>query len=479
MRLTPRLRHAARAALVFALALPAAPAGTQPAASSWPMFRAGPTRSGFVAAPSIPDTSHVYWIYDSHDSIDQSSPCIGADGAIYLGTRSGRLLALNPNGTLRWAFQAGGPLEYSSPAIASDGTVYVGAMDSTLYAVHSDGTLRWKVRRGSTFRSSPLLLPNDDVVVGNGDNSLYRFSADGVQVWSFATLGNVRSSPAAGPSGDLYFGCFDTRVYALHDAGDLYWSGATGNIIDLSSPAVAADSTILIGGADTFLYAIKPSGGVRWVYSDGANINASAAVRADGVILAPMGSHITALSPGGQRLWRLWVGNAVRSSPAVVADGTVYFGSDDSTFYCVNSDSTLRWRYLVGSRIRTAPAVAADGTVYFGAFDGRVFALRPGPPLAVETTPLHGGLRLAAPAAAHGPVTIRLRVPPGAPAALEAFDVGGRRVSLLWRGRGDGADRSVVWNLMDGAGARLPGGVFLLRLSAAGEAVTRRLAVLP
>src|SRR6266542_6176086 len=129
MRMTPRLRHASRAALALALALPAAPAGAQPAASSWPMFRAGSARCGLVAAPSIPDTSHVSWIYDSLDSIDQSSPCIGADGAIYLGTRSGRLLALNPNGTLRWAFQAGGPLEYSSPAIASDGTVYVGGMD--------------------------------------------------------------------------------------------------------------------------------------------------------------------------------------------------------------------------------------------------------------------------------------------------------------------------------------------------------------
>jgi hypothetical protein len=37
----------------------------------------------------------------------------------------------------------------------------------------------------------------------------------------------------------------------------------------------------------------------------------------------------------------------------------------------------------------------------------------------------------------------------------------------------------VVWDATDGAGARLRAGVFLLRLSAAGEAVTRRLAVLP
>ena len=78
MRSCSRLPRPPRVAFAFVLALLAAPpAGAQPAPSSWPMFRGGPARRGLAAAPSIPDPPQVDWIYDSQDSIDQSSPAIG------------------------------------------------------------------------------------------------------------------------------------------------------------------------------------------------------------------------------------------------------------------------------------------------------------------------------------------------------------------------------------------------------------------
>ncbi len=46
----------------------------------------------------------------------------------------------NPNGTLKWEFTACGGDTYSSPAIGADGTIYVGSLDGNLYAITPGGT---------------------------------------------------------------------------------------------------------------------------------------------------------------------------------------------------------------------------------------------------------------------------------------------------------------------------------------------------
>lgn len=63
------------------------------------------------------------------------SRIIGAPGG---GTPGGGF----PGGetSQQWTFTAAGPIN-SSPAIGNDGTIYVGSEDSNLYAMNPDGTL--------------------------------------------------------------------------------------------------------------------------------------------------------------------------------------------------------------------------------------------------------------------------------------------------------------------------------------------------
>ena len=42
-----------------------------------------------------------------------------------------------------WAFKTGKGI-FSTPVIGADGTVYVGSADSNFYAIRSTGKLRWK-----------------------------------------------------------------------------------------------------------------------------------------------------------------------------------------------------------------------------------------------------------------------------------------------------------------------------------------------
>ena len=67
-----------------------------------------------------------------------SSPAIGSDGTVYVGSRDKKLYAINgKTGVKLWEFETGDRV-FSSPAIGSDGTVYVGSYDKKLYAIKTN-----------------------------------------------------------------------------------------------------------------------------------------------------------------------------------------------------------------------------------------------------------------------------------------------------------------------------------------------------
>jgi hypothetical protein len=78
------------------------------------------------------------WEFETGDSV-LSSPAIGSDGTVYVGSDDKKLYAINgKTGEKLWEFETGGIIAWSSPAIGSDGTVYVGSKDKKLYAIKTD-----------------------------------------------------------------------------------------------------------------------------------------------------------------------------------------------------------------------------------------------------------------------------------------------------------------------------------------------------
>jgi len=77
--------------------------------------------------------SSKQWAFETGSSVT-SSPAIGSDGTIYVGSWDDNLYAINPDGSKKWAFKTGSYVS-SSPAIGSDGTIYVGSWNDTLYAI--------------------------------------------------------------------------------------------------------------------------------------------------------------------------------------------------------------------------------------------------------------------------------------------------------------------------------------------------------
>ena len=89
--------------------------------------------------PKVDPTKHerFLWEFETGDGV-YSSPAIGSDGTVYVGSMDNMLYAINgKTGVKLWEFKTGSGV-HSSPAIGSDGTVYVGSYDNKLYAIKTD-----------------------------------------------------------------------------------------------------------------------------------------------------------------------------------------------------------------------------------------------------------------------------------------------------------------------------------------------------
>jgi hypothetical protein len=174
--------------------------------------------------------------------------------------------ALNgATGQMRWQFLtgAGGGCGgvYSSPAIGADGTVYVGSYDWKVYALNgATGQKLWEFQTGSSVWSTPAIGADGTVYVGSNDGKVYALNgATGQKLWEFQIANCVYSSPAIGADGTVYVASDDHSLYALNGAtGQKLWEFQTGGYVD-SSPAIGADGTVYVGSNDGKVYALCSS----------------------------------------------------------------------------------------------------------------------------------------------------------------------------------------------------------------------------
>ena len=290
----------------------------------------------------------------------------------------------------KWEFATGGGV-YSSPAIGCDGTVYVGSNDNNLYAINPDGSKKWEFVTGSLVQSSPAIGSDGTVYVGSGDGKLYALNLDGSKKWEFATGGAVDSSPAIGSDGTVYVGSWDGKLYALNLDGSKKWEFATGSGV-FSSPAIGSDGTVYVGSGDGKLYALNLDGSKKWEFVTGSWVQSSPAIGSDGTVyVGSLDNKLYALNPDGSKKWEFATGNMVDSSPALGSDGTVYVGSYDNKLYAIDPEGSKKWEFATGSGMFSSPAIGSDGTVYVGSWDNKLLAIGESPPPSLDLLSPNGG----------------------------------------------------------------------------------------
>ena len=317
-----------------------------------------------------------------------SSPAIGTDGTVYIGTFGGWVTTATHEGTTnwkrspsfrsgssifaldgktgekKWAFDLGGD-EGLTPSIGSDGTVYIGT-GFTAYALDGEtGASKWEFTPGHHLRSTLAIGVDGTVYIGadkpDKKNKLYAVNGiTGEEKWEFPpmnlnpALPTAYSSPAIGYDGTVYFGSMDYDqdgnylFYALDSkTGKQKWEFGSQNAANAFPPAIGTDGTVYIV-TNNFAYALN--------------------------------------GETGRKKWQL---KGTYFSPAIASNDTIYFGSNDNKLHAVNTRTGVRkWEFETEDWLTSSPAIGANGTVYFGSWDGRFYAVHGSAGPAVSSWPM-------------------------------------------------------------------------------------------
>jgi outer membrane protein assembly factor BamB len=354
----------------------------------WPMLGGCPKRAG-VASGSGPQNATLKWSLSL--AAGDSSPAIGADRLLWVGTTDGDVVVLSAAGVVQAALHTGGAVR-SSPVRSATGLSVIGSTDGTLYGVDRLGETAdaggadaeagapddGGSEAGSALRparavfrlpltaslSSPAIGGDGTIYVSTTAGKLVAVAADGSAVkWSATTNDTLGSSPSVATDGTIYIGSSDQKLYAFTRDGATKWVFDAGASIT-GSPVVGGDDTIYVGVSDGKLYAVTPDGKQRWVYATGGAISGAPCVRAGVVYVGSDDKKLHAVTtPTGARKWTFATLGAV-ATPVVGVDGTVYAGSADGKVYAVSPTGLLFFAVNAKGRVHSAPAIGDDGTLY-------------------------------------------------------------------------------------------------------------------
>ncbi len=364
--------------------------------SPWPKFRRDAAQTG--RSPVRPSTSGGRrWVFPTGKGIF-SSPVIGHDGRVYVGSADRSFYALERDGTMAWAFATGEIID--SAALLDDaGAVYVGSGDGRLYARRADsGEPLWTFQADPPattgafidwFEGNVAIGPDRVLFVPNDNFFTYAIAADtGAVRWRFRTADQTWSLPAIDVDrGLLYMGnnnllaLLGPNTFAIDAVtGAVRWRHATDGTI-AASPMLTPDGLVVVGGFDGWVRAYEAASGTeRWAFGARDHIYASPGLLPDGAIVQPAADgSIYALDPANGALrWQFDTREAIRSSPAIDAEGNVYVGSGEGRLVVLKADGTLRWSLQLIDQPRddlnASPALGHDAIVLAGE-SGEIFSV--------------------------------------------------------------------------------------------------------
>ncbi len=249
----------------------------------------GSSDNNLYAILDCGDYCDKQWQISAGNYIDYSNPAIAPDGTIYVGTIQmaknntyiGNLYAFNPNGTLKWVFPQTGTIGsiFSSPAIGSDGAIYVGSSDHNLYALTDNGatcTEKWAFATGSLIESSPSIGADGTIYIGSGDGYLYALIDNDTYcttMWKLG-VGPSYTTPVLTADGTLYFLSYDGYLSAIAGTPIITSfspnSGGAGTTVTITGANFTWATTVNFGGTPAASFFVNSDTQITAIVGDGA-----------------------------------------------------------------------------------------------------------------------------------------------------------------------------------------------------------------
>ncbi len=347
----------------------------------WRMFRGGPQRTGQAGGSGA--TGALLWEFDTGLDRSVTSPTVGPDGTLYVGSHDHNVYALDSKtGGKKWAFSTGERVT-STPAVGTDGTVYAGSWDWKVYALDgATGAEKWELKTDGQIMSSPVIAEDGTLYVSGGGTLYALNGATGERIWATQQDSMLSGSPTLSAGGRLVYAglCYHPNrgLYALKaKTGEREWWLPTEHD-ESSTPAVGPDGTVYFGSGDDRVYALDgATGEMKWEFITGRDA-CSPSIGPDGTVYVWSWDYrlyaIDGATGEGLGEFRTRVDGRVWGETAIGADGTVYLGCE--RIFALDESLQPLWEFGDGDNALCSPTIGLDGTIYAGSTRGKVYALR-------------------------------------------------------------------------------------------------------
>ena len=307
----------------------------------------------------------------------RSSPVIGSDGTIYIGSADNRLFAIRPDGvTEKWSAFSEPTGEVFSPVIR--GNIFFNAADNKVYAVNpSNGNRVWLKTLPGLITERPAV--DAGFVYVSSSNSLFKLvDSNGNTAVSKFPPETLTSPPALSPSGQvIYIGFDDGKLHArktldLEEAAG--WPSAAVGLIT-KPPTVDKITGLIYVSAGNKVCKINPAAPAspQQFSVSGASPTSAPTLSKDGatVYVGFSNGRLYALNTSDMSpKWPYYppsgsIGSSI-ATPEVDDNENIYFGSDNNSIYALFADGSLKWEFNTGGVVAAKPAINENGVIYVG-----------------------------------------------------------------------------------------------------------------
>lgn len=332
----------------------------------------------------------------------QASPVFDRAGAVYVADMAGVVQAFEPEGKLRWRVQLTGSIS-ASPAVHLDQPwLFVGTHAGRVYALDTtQGDILWHrdlpTQTDPRIVSDLLWVPKAGVVVASSwGGRFYALDTKTGAVWGSWAAGIwPAAAAAADPAGLIY--CLrvaqgrglelvraapDGQEVVLHQMPEP--ACGAGRLLAAAAPVLdlARRTLYFVANGDRASHLgawSLESDTLLWAQSLPYTVQATPAVRADGVVLvADLGGGVQAVEPDGTRGFRYHTDTEyLLAGPVCDAEGKCWVADPAGTLHELNPKGQGRRVFEADRSFQGRPAFSPNGNLYVPCTDRTVYVFGP------------------------------------------------------------------------------------------------------
>ncbi len=284
---------------------------------------------------ALSDSGNIIWRFFMRDP-PVSSLTIGNDHTIYIGTGTGKIIAVNPLGKFIWQVGLDGNI-LGNTLSGHVGTLFAVTSSGYVYAVSHRGIIRYREKLPALPSGAPV-MNNRYLLVPCINERLYALDKWGTKKWEFLFSGKLLASLC---TDTVFYGGTETgTVVAVSMDGRKLWSTTLQAPV---SALVLSFSNVLFCNSGVNILSLNSSGRLRWTVH-GKRLLTSLGILGNSIITEDSAGTISYYNFSGRFVGSITIGKP-SSAETYTRYGGMAFGSSDWNVYVVGYSDQVVAQY--------------------------------------------------------------------------------------------------------------------------------------